>query len=71
MARTIPKGTANMLEIYHRRNAVQNITGLSRSLIYEMMERGDFPRPARIGKQAVAWRESDLAKWQAERIQAA
>lgn len=56
-----------MLETYHRRNVVQNITGLSRSLIYEMMERGEFPRPIRIGKRAVAWRESDLAKWQAHR----
>ena len=56
-----------MLETYHRRSAVQNITGLSRSLIYEMMERGEFPRPIRIGKRAVAWRESDLVKWQAQR----
>lgn len=53
-----------MLEQYHRRKAVEEITGLSRSLIYEMMERNEFPRPVRIGKRAVAWRESDIAEWQ-------
>ena len=56
-----------MLEVYHRRNSVQNITGLSRSMIYEMMDRDEFPRPIRIGRRAVAWRESDLLKWQAQR----
>lgn len=53
-----------MLEVYHRRNTVEKITGLSRSLIYEMINRGEFPRPIRIGKRAVAWRESDIAEWQ-------
>ncbi|MBL4874249.1 MAG: AlpA family phage regulatory protein [Rhodobacteraceae bacterium] len=54
-----------MLEIYHRRSSVEKITGLSRSLIYEMMAREEFPRPIRIGRRAVAWRESDIAEWQA------
>ena len=56
-----------MPEIFHRRPAVEALTGLSRSTIYEMMERGDFPRPVRIGRRAVAWRDSDLAAWQAVR----
>jgi prophage regulatory protein len=56
-----------MLEKYYRRPAVENITGLSRSLIYEMMDRNEFPRPIRIGRRAVAWRETDIADWQAAR----
>ena len=46
-----------------RRPAVEAITGLSRSGIYELMARGDFPRPMRIGPRAVAWRESDIQEW--------
>ncbi|MBL1436003.1 MAG: AlpA family phage regulatory protein [Rhodobacteraceae bacterium] len=56
-----------MLDSYHRRKSVEKITGLSRSMIYEQMERGEFPRPIRIGRRAVAWRESDIAAWQAAR----
>lgn len=56
-----------MLETYHRRKVVEKITGLSRSLIYDMMEQGAFPRPIKIGRRAVAWRETDLIKWQAAR----
>jgi prophage regulatory protein len=36
-----------------------------------MMARGDFPRPVRLGKRAVGWRESDLQDWLASREQAA
>lgn len=56
-----------MLETLHRRPAVEALTGKSRSGPYEAMERGEFPRPVRIGRRAVAWRESDIAAWQAQR----
>lgn len=46
-----------------RRPEVEALTGLSRTSIYRMMEEGDFPRPVRVGKRAVAWREADLADW--------
>lgn len=46
-----------------RRPQVQEITGLSRSSIYDQMERGTFPRPLRIGSRAVAWRESEVLDW--------
>lgn len=38
-------------------------TCLARSTIYEMMSRGDFPRPFKTGLRAVAWREDDLEAW--------
>jgi len=50
-----------------RRRAVENYTGLSRSTIYAMMAEGAFPRPVKIGRRAVGWRESDIAAWLAER----
>ena len=58
-----------MLEKHYRRPEVEALTGLSRSTIYELMDRGEFPRPVLIGRRAVAWRESDLAKWQAARAE--
>ena len=57
-----------MLDTYHRRPAVEKFTGLSRSLIYDLMARNQFPRPILIGRRAVAWKESDLVKWQAAHV---
>ena len=56
-----------MAEKHLRRFAVEEATGLSRSTIYEMMDRGEFPRPIRVGRRAVAWPESAVLAWLAER----
>ena len=36
---------------------------LSRSRIYEMMSLGEFPKPIKLGKRAVAWRSDDIDLW--------
>lgn len=46
-----------------RRPEVETRTGLSRSTIYAMISDGSFPKPVRLGKRAVGWRESDIASW--------
>ena len=46
-----------------RRPEVEALTGLSRSCIYSHMKHRQFPRPRRIGRQAVAWLESEIAAW--------
>ncbi len=56
-----------MTEHHLRRPAVEAVTGLSRSSIYEMMDKGEFPRPIRIGKRSVAWPQSSIETWLAER----
>lgn len=56
-----------MAEHHLRRPAVEAATGLSRSSIYEMMDKGEFPRPIRIGKRAVAWPQSAIETWLATR----
>ena len=38
-----------------RRPAVEARVGLSRAWIYSAMEKGEFPRPVKIGRRAVAW----------------
>ncbi|SFD67279.1 transcriptional regulator, AlpA family [Roseivivax sediminis] len=49
-----------------RRPEVEAMTGLSRSTIYELMPRGLFPQPVRIGRRAVAWRLSSIQTWMDE-----
>ncbi len=56
-----------MAEHHLRRPAVEAATGLSRSSLYAMMDRGEFPRPIRIGKRAVAWPQSAIEAWLANR----
>jgi prophage regulatory protein len=56
---------------YVRLPGVQKTVGLSRSSIHRMVKSGDFPMPRRIGKRAVAWLSSDLARWRADRPEAA
>ncbi|MET4027913.1 prophage regulatory protein [Marinobacter sp. MBR-99] len=52
-----------------RRKEVEEITGRSRSAIYEGMAAGTFPKPVKIGARAVAWPESVIRNWIAERME--
>ena len=45
--------------------AVERETSLDITTIYRRMKAGTFPQPVRVGKRRVAWRESDIAAWQA------
>ena len=51
-----------------RRPAVEEMTGLGRSEIYDRMRRGIFPTPIRIGKRAVAWDSREVDDWIEHRI---
>ena len=46
-----------------RRREVEARVGVSRSTLYEWMKQGEFPLPIKLGKRAVAWRESDVTAW--------
>jgi prophage regulatory protein len=39
------------------------ITGLSTASVYRQMAEGRFPRPVRLGKNAVGWRLSSVLAW--------
>jgi prophage regulatory protein len=54
-----------------RRQLVEAQTGLSRSKIYDLVAREQFPRPVKIGARAVGWVEADIAAWINEKIEAA
>lgn len=48
---------------------VCRITGLGRSMIYQLEAESRFPARVRIGARAVGWVESEVQVWLAGRIQ--
>lgn len=38
-------------------------TGLGRSMIYEMVKRGEFPAPVKLSVRSVGWLESAVDAW--------
>jgi prophage regulatory protein len=52
-----------MIDRLLSRREVEAICSLSRSSLYAMMAKGQFPKPARLSARRVAWRESDIKVW--------
>ena len=46
------------------KHAVEKMTSLDITTIYRRMARGTFPQPVRVGRRRVAWRTSDIVRWQ-------
>jgi prophage regulatory protein len=42
---------------------VQSKTGLSRSHIYDLITRGEFPRQYKLGGRVSGWLESEVSAW--------
>lgn len=57
-------------EKLYRLNELEALLSIKKSSIYAGMKAGTFPRCIRLSVRAVAWRESDIATWQAQRQQA-
>ncbi len=53
---------------FMRLKEVMQQTGKSRSRLYDEVKKGEFPRPVKIGKHAVAWLEDEITAWQRARI---
>jgi prophage regulatory protein len=49
---------------------VKGKTGLSRSSIYEKVQRSEFPQPVKLGERAVGWIEAEVDDWVRTRIEA-
>ena len=60
-----------MTDRFVREPEVKQITGLSRVTRWRMERRGEFPRRRRISTNAIAWLESEISAWMAERAEAA
>ncbi len=57
-----------MVNAVLRRADVERATGLPRSTIYELISRGAFPKPIRLGARAVGWLEPEIVAWQRARV---
>lgn len=42
-------------------------TKVSRSTLYAMLDRGEFPRPFKLGERKNGWTAAQLDAWEAER----
>ena len=51
-----------------RLREVVELTGCSRSTIYELMQRRNFPKAVKLGPRAVGWPASEIAAWQEQCI---
>jgi prophage regulatory protein len=52
-----------------RLRQVSQLTGLGRSMIYQMQAEGRFPQRIKLGERAVGWLESEVRDWLATRIE--
>lgn len=49
---------------------VQRLTGLGRSVIYQQMRDGVFPRSIKVGPRAASWSEAAVHGWIQQRLAA-
>lgn len=47
---------------------VQDIIPLSKSRLYELMRKGKFPRPVKIGEHRAVWIQHEVIAYRAARI---
>ena len=52
-----------------RLRQVTQLTGLGRSMIYQMQAEGRFPQRIKLGQRAVGWLESEVRDWLATRVE--
>jgi len=72
-ARTTAASSSNhTAQVLHtallRRKEVEQRTALSRSRIYDLMGKGEFPLPVRLGSMSVAWASNEIDAWISERL---
>ena len=61
---TIPDNTSDRII---RMQEVQDIVGVSRTTLWRMENKGQFPRRVSLGGNLVGWRWSEVAQWVNER----
>ncbi|MEK7947681.1 AlpA family phage regulatory protein [Pigmentiphaga sp. YJ18] len=54
-------------KLVYRVADVTRLVGLSKTTIYALLAKGDFPRPVRITDKIVGWRAEDVVVWVRDR----
>lgn len=47
---------------------ILDVTRSSRSHIYALIAKGEFPAPIKLGRRSARWLESEVQAWMEERI---
>jgi len=58
-----PKTKTELYERFLRLPEVKARTGLSRTEIYALGQKGEFPKQLKIGARSVAWVASEVEEW--------
>jgi prophage regulatory protein len=58
-----PLHAAQIADALLRLPTVQALTGLSKTTIYTLVARHDFPQPIRRGSRCTRWRSGDVTAW--------
>ena len=53
-----------MTDTFLRGEEVTRITGIPRSTRYELLRRGEFPKPIKLSERMVDWPAAEIADWQ-------
>lgn len=64
----VDKEQLDFLESLMRITEVERGTGLKRSTIYQLIQRGSFPKPVKLGPRVSVWVSSEIQAWIADRI---
>lgn len=51
-----------MTKLLRLPDVLENTT-LSRTGLYTLINRGEFPKPVKLGERAVAWRDDQVQAW--------
>ncbi|QNI81701.1 prophage CP4-57 regulatory family protein [Synechococcus sp. RS9907] len=54
-----------------RLQQVKELTCLSKSSIYRLMEQGDFPKQVPLGARSVVWVKSQVEDWCSKKVHSA
>jgi len=58
-----PLAAAQVADALLRLPTVQAVTGLSKTTIYTLVSRQQFPQPIRRGSRCTRWRSADVTAW--------
>jgi prophage regulatory protein len=53
---------------FYRVNDLVPLTGLSRSTIFRLVDKGEFPKPIKLSTRIVGWEEEALLRWKEDKV---
>ena len=56
-----------MVDTFLRNAEVTRVTGIPRSTRYELIAKGQFPKPIKLSKRIAAFSAAEIAEWQEAR----